>query len=78
MQTQPNISSLRLPSLGPSAMPKGSNAAMTTLQYLQSSNIVVRGPVTGRRYGFSVWNRVQSVDRRDARALMSTRMFRAV
>jgi hypothetical protein len=78
MQTQPNVSGLRLPSLGPSAMRYGSNTATTTVQYLQSSNVVVRGPVTGRRYAFSGWNSVQSVDRRDARALLSTRMFRAV
>jgi hypothetical protein len=78
MQAQPNGSGLRLPSLGPSEMYRGPGAATITLQYLQSSNVVVRGPVTGRRYAFSAWNRVQSVDRRDARTLLSTRMFRPV
>ncbi len=78
MQTRPSISGLPLPSLAASQVYRGPGAATIPLQYLQSSNVVVRGPATGRRYAFSAWNRVQSVDRRDARALLSTRMFRAV
>jgi hypothetical protein len=47
-----------------------------SVRYLEASNAVVRGPVTGRRYAFSGTNPVQSVDARDASAFLHTRFFR--
>lgn len=46
------------------------------VRYTESQSIVVRGPVTGRRYAFSAANPVQSVDQRDAGALLQARFFR--
>ena len=45
------------------------------LRYSENSPVRVRGPVTGRQYDFSGTNPVQSVDARDAEALMRTRFF---
>jgi hypothetical protein len=47
-----------------------------TLRYLERSPILVHGPATGRQYNFSADNPLQSVDRRDAAALVRTRFFR--
>ncbi len=49
---------------------------MVTLQYLENSPILVRGPVTGRLYEFSNAQPVQSVDLRDAETLLRTGFFR--
>ena len=46
------------------------------VRYTESQSVVVRGPVTGRRYAFSAANPVQSVDPRDAGALLRARFFR--
>jgi hypothetical protein len=43
---------------------------------LENSLIVVRGPATGRQYQFSGAHPDQSVDARDAEALLRTRFFR--
>jgi len=48
------------------------------LRYLESSPIVVRGPVTGRRYEFSGRRCVQSVDERDAAVLLQMPFFSPV
>ena len=50
--------------------------SMVTLQYLENSPILVRGPVTGRLYEFSNAQPVQSVDLRDAETLLRTGFFR--
>jgi len=47
-----------------------------SLHYLESSPIRVRGNVTGRYYEFSRATPDQSVDARDAEALLHTRFFR--
>jgi hypothetical protein len=47
-----------------------------TLRYLEKSPILVRGPVTDQQYEFSGARPVQSVDARDAAALLRTRFFR--
>jgi hypothetical protein len=46
------------------------------LRYTEISPILVRGPVTGRHYRFSRSQPVQSVDTRDAAALLRTEFFR--
>lgn len=48
------------------------------LRYLETSPILVRGPASGRLYEFSGGSPVQSVDTRDAQALLRTRFFRAM
>jgi len=58
--------------------PEAAHAAGTpvSVRYTESQSVVVRGPVTGRRYAFSAANPVQSVDPRDAGALLQARFFR--
>lgn len=51
-------------------------AKSVSVRYLEQSNIVVCGPATGRRYAFSGTSAIQSVDARDASALLQTRFFR--
>jgi hypothetical protein len=51
------------------------DARVVTVRYKESSRIVVEGPSTGRRYEFSGAKAVQSVDARDASALLNTRFF---
>jgi hypothetical protein len=46
------------------------------LRYLENAPIFARGPVTGRQYRFSFGQWVQSVDVRDAPALLRTGFFR--
>jgi hypothetical protein len=53
-----------------------SHRAFLSLRHLESSPILVRGPVTGRQCGFSAAQPVQPVDPRDAEALLRTRFFR--
>lgn len=50
--------------------------AAVMLHYLERSPILVQGPVTGRPYEFSGARPDQSVDVRDAEALLRTRFFR--
>lgn len=50
--------------------------SLVTLRYLEKSPILVRGTVTGQQYEFSGARPVQSVDARDAAALLQTRFFR--
>lgn len=47
-----------------------------TLQYLESSPIIVTGPTSGRQYEFSGARPSQAVDARDVEALLRTRFFR--
>ncbi len=75
--TPPLPSSRQLPSTGLQTQGWTVPAySSVTLQYLENSPIVVRGPVTGRQYEFSGARPVQSVDARDAEALLRTRFFR--
>jgi hypothetical protein len=53
-----------------------SSGTPVSLRYTESQSVVVRGPVTGRRYSFSAASPVQSVDSRDAGALLGARYFR--
>ena len=53
-----------------------SNYPLVSLHYLESSPIRVKGTVTNRFYEFSGTNPDQSVDARDAEALLHTRFFR--
>jgi hypothetical protein len=46
------------------------------IEYAGGRTVVVTGSVTGRRYEFSGMKRTQSVDPRDAGALLRNRAFR--
>jgi len=70
-QSMPNPLHSAQPAVAPIQRP-GSTVA---LRYLQRSPIRVQGPVTGRHYDFSGSQPVQSVDSRDATALVRTRFF---
>ena len=50
--------------------------AVATLESLQKNGFVVRGPATGRHYQFAEGSSTQSVDLRDAHALVRTGLFR--
>jgi hypothetical protein len=52
------------------------NGPNVPLQFTRRNNIVVRGPVTGRAYRFHEPGYEQSVDLRDAAALIATGYFR--
>jgi hypothetical protein len=45
------------------------------LRYRERARVLVRGPVTGRPYEFSAEQPTQSVEARDAEALLRTRHF---
>ena len=45
------------------------------LRYRDRARVLVRGPVTGRSYEFSAGQPTQSVEARDAEALLRTRHF---
>jgi hypothetical protein len=47
-----------------------------TVRYLEQAAIVVRGPVSGLRYAFSGTSPLQTIDARDAGALLNTHYFR--
>ena len=47
-----------------------------TLQYLQTTSILVKGPISGRLYTFSGQTPNQSVDARDVESLLKTGFFR--
>lgn len=53
-------------------------SAVTAVQYLGATTIVVRGPMTGRRYTFSLAAPAQPVDARDAAAILRSSRFRAL
>jgi hypothetical protein len=66
-----------------SAESRGAGAALTdqigpsvALEFTRRNNIIVRGPVTGRAYRFHEGSYTQSVDHRDAAALIATGYFR--
>lgn len=48
------------------------------LMYYGFASVSVRGPATGQLYRFSKISPVQSVDARDARSMLKTRLFRRV
>lgn len=48
------------------------------LRYTGPSDVVVRGPLTGKSYAFSQADPVRTVDRRDAETLLRTHYFRAM
>jgi hypothetical protein len=52
--------------------------AAVALRYSESAPVLVQGPVTRREYHFSSVQPVQSVDARDAPALLRTRFFQRV
>jgi hypothetical protein len=54
-------------------LPRHSSVA---LRYTQASPTLVRGPASGRHYQFSGSKPVQTVDPRDAAALLRTGFFR--
>lgn len=45
------------------------------LRYRERARVLVRGPVTGRTYEFSAKQSTQSIEARDAEALLRTRHF---
>ncbi len=47
-----------------------------SVRYTESQAVTVRGPVTGRKYLFSSGSPVQTVDTRDANAILQARFFR--
>ena len=55
-----------------------SNQAAVNLLYYGHAKVNIRGPVTGALYQFSRLKPVQSVDARDAVAILRTRLFRQV
>ena len=60
--------------MGSKAITAGAGAM--PIRYLGRSDIVVRGPLTGRAYAFSPTDPVHPVDRRDADILLRTSFFR--
>jgi len=50
-------------------------AAATSLKFIQRRSILVRGPVTGRRYHFSGGASTRGIDARDAAGLMKSGYF---
>ena len=66
------------PSAGTQALGWAGSAGPSSvnLRYLENSPILVRGPATGRQYEFSGARPLQSVEARDAEALLRTRFFR--
>jgi hypothetical protein len=62
----------------PPATPAVSPSSSVTLLRRDRGVISVGGPVTGKRYQFSGAGSMQSVDRRDAEALLATGSFERV
>jgi hypothetical protein len=63
-------------SAAPAAAAAPRSFTYVILQYTGSSAIRVRGPVTGREYGFSEAEHDCAVDPRDAAVLTRSRLFR--
>jgi hypothetical protein len=61
---------------GQALSPAPSATGSVSVRYVEQPAITVRGPATGRLYTFSGTNPFQSVDARDASALLNTRFFR--
>jgi hypothetical protein len=59
----------------PSPISKRGPSGWAMLRYKEGSAVRVRGPVTGRRYEFSILEPMQSVDPRDAAPLTHSGMF---
>jgi hypothetical protein len=75
----PTVSRQRPPGATTTAQPRQATpSAIARIKYLSASNIVVLGPATGRKYAFSAGSPIQSVDARDAAALLRTRQFASV
>lgn len=77
--TQPGSESSPPPAVGRQAQGRpviATSSSAVILHYLERSHILVRGPATGRQYEFSGSYPHQSVDVRDAEALLRTRFFR--
>jgi len=72
--TQPAAPKLTMspPHVSTTPTPQG----FVAIRYLEASPVRVQGVGTGRRYEFSRSQSVQSVDSRDASALLNTRFFR--
>lgn len=64
------------PTVARSAVSYSQSGSAINLHYLESSPIVAIGAITGRQYEFSGAHPDQSVDARDAQALLRTRFFR--
>lgn len=65
------------PASAPEAVSSGVPAYLSVrLRYLERSPILVRGPETGRQYRFSATEPLQTVDPRDAPALLRSGFFR--
>ena len=60
---------------GATASPAPGGNLGVTLRYRSLSALIVRGPITGRRYQFAGGGSMQTVDRRDAEALLTTGFF---
>jgi len=75
--SHPASNGRQLPSSGRQThWPTASAHWLVSVRYLERSPILVRGPATGQQYQFSGTQAVQSVDARDAEALLKTRFFR--
>jgi hypothetical protein len=61
---------------GPSRTSGTSRYVAVNLYYIGTQPMVIRGPVTGNVYQFSLLEPVQSVDPRDAVDLLADRQFR--
>jgi hypothetical protein len=58
------------------APPFASPSEPVSVRYLENSPILVHGPVTRRHYKFSGSSAVQSIDARDASAILQSPLFR--
>ncbi len=77
MQPPVSNSPIAEPRIAVAAIPSYSSGySALSLHYMETSPILVRGTVTGRQYEFSGAHPDQSVDTRDAEALLRTRFFR--
>jgi hypothetical protein len=74
----PASSSTNAPAAIWPVLAKRSSPRHIALRYIANPSVRVRGPVTGQAYEFSSAQRIQSVDTRDAEALMKTRFFRRI
>jgi hypothetical protein len=73
-QSVPAARSAHAPVAQPNSVQPASESV--AVRYTESQSIVVRGPVTGRRYAFSGASPIQSVDARDTAAILQARFFR--
>ncbi|HEV8248450.1 MAG TPA: hypothetical protein VGQ15_00625 [Gaiellaceae bacterium] len=71
------VAQARPPAPAPAPTAQTPRRAERKLRYTERSSVRVRGAATGRFYVFSGTDPVQSVDARDAPALLATRFFSA-